>query len=355
MTARLHRRRVPAIVGAGVAGAGMIVAALIEPRAAAAGWLVGFAFWSQVLLGSLALLLIHRLTAGRWGTVMPPCSAAAAAIPVLFLLIIPVFVGIPTLYPWSATGAAGAAGAADAARPDVLAHYLNTPFFIIRSILAVAGWTALVLLLPRIEGRRGQLFAAIGLVFHCVITSSVAIDWYLSAEAPFTSSSFGASVVITQLVAAMAWAVIFSAGPERDVATGDAGGLLLTFVLGITYVDFMAVLVIWYGDLPREELWFVTRGRMPWPVLAAGTFILASVAPIFSLMLARVRNSRSALRWVAACVLAGLACYDAYLIAPPSGAAALVPSLLALIGIGLGLVALAESAPLGTRRPLGVR
>lgn len=241
------------------------------------------------------------------------------------------FVAIPALYPW--------AGAAGDIKPDVLSFYLNVPFFMLRGIVALAGWSALALMMPRIAGRAGQLVAAIGLVFHCVVVSSVAIDWYLSTEAPFTSSSFGASVAITQLIAALAWAILIIGGTE-DVAVSDIGGLLLAFVLGITYVDFMAVLVIWYGDLPHEEAWFVGREHFPWLLLAWGSFMLASVVPIMSLLLARVRSSRFALRRVAASVLVGLAFYDAYLIAPPFGIASLIPSLLTTIGIGLGIAGL---------------
>jgi hypothetical protein len=333
----------PGLVVIVLAAVGMVVAALIEPKAAAAGWLSGFAFWSQVLVGSLALAMIHRLTSGRWGeAVAPVILSTAAATPLLLVLAIPMFIAIPALYPW--------AGATAAARPDVLSYYLNAPLFIVRAIIAMAGWSALAILLPRLERWTGQLVAAIGLVFHCVVISSVAIDWYLSLEVPFTSSSFGASVAIIQLIAALAWAILFL-GETENGAVSDIGGLLLAFVLGITYVDFMAVLVIWYGDLPNEESWFVLRQHSLWPLLAAGAFILATVVPIVFLLLARVRASRSALRWVAVAVLVGLALYDAYLIAPPFGVAALIPALLATVGIGLLIAGIDRAAsPPASRR-----
>jgi hypothetical protein len=317
-------------VGAALAAAGLVIAALFDPKAAAAGWLVGFAFWSQVLIGSLLLLMIHRLTAGRWGEIIAPALLpAAASIPLLFLLAVPLFVAIPVLYPWFDHAAA--------IKPDVLSHYLNTPFFVVRSLIALAGWTALVILLPRMTGVRGQLVAAFGLVFHGFAISGIAIDWYLSLEAPFTSSSFGASVAVTQLIAAMAWAVLLAPEPAGDENVGDLGALLLAFLLGITYIDFMAVLVIWYGDLPREEIWFVERAALPWPLLAAGAFILVSVFPVFLLMLSRVRKSRMALRILGLSALIGLALYDVYLIVPPFGPASLVSTLLALIAIGFAL------------------
>jgi hypothetical protein len=105
-------------------------------------------------------------------------------------------------------------------------------------------------------------------------------------------------------------------------------------------VDFMAVLVLWYGDVPRTVAWFVARDHRPWTALAIASFLLVSLIPFGALILARVRHSHSALRIVAAGVLVGLFCYDAYLVAPPFGAAALLPALLATIAIGLLLAAL---------------
>ncbi len=328
-----RRMRGPSLIaGAAAAFAALAVAAFFDPKAAAAAWLVGFAFWSQVLVGSLLLIMIHRLTSGRWGEIIAPALLQnAAAVPLLSLLAIPLFVAIPALYPWW--------NHAGEIKPDVLSRYLNAPFFIVRTVIALAGWSTLAILLPRTAGARGRLLAAVGLAFHCVIVSSVAIDWYLSLEAPFTSSSFGASVAVTQLIAAMACAVLLAPEAEGDENIRDLGALLLAFVLGITYIDFMAVLVIWYGDLPREEVWFVERNALPWPLFAAGAFVLVSIIPTFSLMLARVRRSRAALRLLGAGVLLGLALYDIYLIAPPFGATSLPAALLALSAIGLFLAA----------------
>ena len=329
----LHRAawRNAGFVGAAGAAALLIIAAMFDAKVAAAGWLVGFAFWAQILLGSLTLTMVHRLTGGRWGGIAAPViEPAAAAVPLLVVLAIPLFIAVPILYQWPHRPAS--------IKPDVLSYYLNTPSFIVRSGLALIGWSALALFLPRTSGRPGQLLAALGLVFHALILSSVSIDWYLSLEAPFTSSSFGASVAISALVGALALTAAVAPMPEDDPAVGDVGGLLLATILGITYIDFMAVLVIWYGDLPREEIWFVERDRLPWALLAAAAFVLTSLGPVLALLLSRVRNAQRPLRAVGICVLLGVAAYDAYLIAPPAGGLALLAALLAAAGIGLALV-----------------
>ena len=321
-------------VGAAVAAVFLIVIAVFDPKTAAAGWLVGFAFWTQILIGGLTLAMIHRLTSGRWGEIAAPViGPACAAVPVLVALAIPVFIAIPVLYPWVHY-------APGTTKQDVLTYYLNAPSYIVRSMIALTGWSAIALLLPRTIGRRGQLLAALGLVFHALVISSVAVDWYLSSEVPFTSSSFGASVAISSLMGALAWTVLTLPTSADDPALGDLGGFLLATVLGITYMNFMAVLVIWYGDIPREEIWFVARDRFPWNALAFAAFLLLSVIPVLSLLLSRIRNGRRPLRAVGGCILVGLTCYDTYLIAPPSGACALATAFLAVVGIGLGVVSL---------------
>jgi hypothetical protein len=350
-----HQRRLAwrdaAFVGAVWFALVLIALAVFRPQAAAAGWLIGFTFWAQILIGSLTLIMIHRLTSGRWGEIIAPAlEPAAASVPLLLVLAVPVFVAIPLLYPWSQQP--------DSIKPDVLSYYLNTPSYIGRTLIALFGWSALALLLPRITGRSGQLVAALGLVFHALIISSVAIDWYLSLGAPFTSSSFGGSVAVSALVSALAWAALSAPIIEDDPAVGDVGALLLATILGITYIDFMAVLVIWYGDLPREEIWFVARDRLPWSALAVAAFLLSSLLPVLALLLSRVRNRARPLRVVAGCVLVGLACYDAYLVAPPSPGFALAAAVLAIVGIGLALVGCFASGIenlLSSREPASAR
>ncbi len=345
---RTPRDRIAVLVGVAAALAGLVVCTIIDPRVAAAGWLIGFVFWAQILVGSLSLVMIYRLTSGRWGEAI---GSAVSAMPLLFLLAIPVFVAIPALYPW--------AQHSPSVKPDVLSLYLNRPAFIVRSLVAFAGWSALALLLPRSRGRPGQLLAALELVFHAVVISSVSIDWYLSIEVPFTSSSFGASVAIASLVAALAWAAVWMPASENDAAIGDVGALLLATVLGLTYIDFMAVLVIWYGDLPREETWFVARSQFPWTVLAAAAFVFGSVIPVLALIQSQFRNRRRPLRAIGLMTLAGIAAYDGYLVAPPLGALALVPALLAIGGIGLTLIGMTSffaGAPRSfAREPFDVR
>lgn len=328
-----------------VAAACLAAAAIMQPQKTAAGWLIAFIYVSAIPLGSLALLMIHRLTGGHWGDALRGfLEPLAGAIPLLALLFVPILVALPLLFPWT--------GDAPRVKADVAALYLNSPLFILRSAMAFAGWIALALALPHAGGRNGTLLAATGLIFYAVATSFVSVDWILSAAPSFVSTSFGASVAIMHLLAALAFAALAAPLPDEK-ATRDLGGLMLAVALGLTYLDFMAVLVIWYSDLPEKVDWFAARTAPPWNWLALAAFVFTAAMPVLALLLSRVRASRRALRAAGASILAGLAFHDAYLIGPPYGAwslAAALPSLVLLAAVAVLFARLdAPARLLGTR------
>ena len=107
-----------------LAAAALLVVGVVSPRIAAAGWLIAFIFLSSIPLGALAWLMISRLTGGYWGeSLRPTLEGAAATIPLLGILFIPVLVALPLLYPWVA--------GSDAIKADVANLYLNIPLFVI--------------------------------------------------------------------------------------------------------------------------------------------------------------------------------------------------------------------------------
>jgi hypothetical protein len=331
-----HRLRlgVLAIIGA-AATIGYAVMALVAPRSAATGILVAFLFWSGISIGALAAMMIHRLTGGAWGYANARAfELAAGLLPLVALSAVAVFLLVPALYPW--TG--GSTGTA----PDVAHWYLNSPLFVLRTCVAFAGWIAIYLLI-RLPGTAGTLAAGFGLVFYGLIVGVVGLDWIQSIEPPFFSSSFGASLAFTQLLAAFAATALLAPQDQHESATFDLGGLMLATVLGLTYIDFMAVLIVWYGNLPHKVEWFLRRDQFPWSAVAWAAFILVSAVPGFALLFTRVRASRTKLRAVALAVLVGIAMYYAWLVAPAGGAASLLAAAFAITGFGGLLIGLGET------------
>lgn len=318
----------------GFGAAALIVGAFFWPRIAAAGWLIAFVYGSAFPLGALVLLLIHRLTGGHWGHALQHfLEPLSTLVTILAALFVPIMIAMPEIFPWTGDSAQAAA--------NFGTIYLSGPLFIVRAIIAFVVWSVLALTLPHVSSKSGQVLASLGLLFYVVITSFVATDWILSSGPPFISTSFGASFIVTQILSALALAALLGVAFDEQ-AVRDLAGLMLATVLGLTYIDFMAVLVIWYGDLPNKSGWFVVRDDSVWRAIAIVAFVLGSLLPVLALLFERVRKSRAALRVVAASILAGLMFYDAYLLAPPYGTPALASAIVALCVLAAALALTAD-------------
>ncbi len=320
------------------------IAAILAPALALRGWVVGFLAVSCPMLGALAVTLIHRLTGGAWGVAFGPrLLPAARATPLLCLYLLPLLAGAPLVYGWAA-----APGGLDAQTHRL---FLNLPLFVLRSAVAVLGWSAIALRLDRILGPHGRLGAGLGLAFHGIAVSVVAVDWVLTVQPSWTSSNFGMELAVMQLAAAFAWAGLSPGLARTDRDAGDLIGLLFAAVLGLTYLEFVSFLVVWYGDRPSLDSWYLLRARPPWqaPVwIALGLDLIAVALMIWR----RAIGVRRALRLISLAVLAGLVSYQVWLLAPAFGAACLPFALLALVGMGgVWIAAMNRAPPVDRRQP----
>lgn len=303
----------------------------------ARGWLVAWLVWSAVPVGSLVLMLIHRVTGGRWGEALAPALRPAAALmPLAALAFLGVGVSLPALYPWAADPGT--------VKPDIAKLYLDPALFDLRAASALVGWSLLALLC--LAGRCGPLAAALGLSFYGLTLSLVAVDWILSVEPHFTSSAFAANIALHQLLAALAWAAMASPpGLDEDRAS-DLAGLILATLLGVLYLGLMSYIVAWYGDLPEKAAWYLKRGTGPWIAVLLASLATGGLLPFAALLFARIRRSAAALRVVGLLVLIGVALHLAWYVLPAyeSGAGAAA----AFAVSGLALLALV-SVPVGRR------
>jgi hypothetical protein len=338
--------RLPWTLLLGVVGAAALgLAAFVAPRSAAQGWLAAFVFWSGISVGALVLLLTHRLTGGRWGeTLAPALLPLAGLMPLAALAYLPLAAGTVAIFPWAADPGS--------LPPGVASIYLNGPAFLIRSGVALAGWSLLSVLV--VQGRCTILVAALGLAFHGLIVGVVAVDWILSLEPPFTSSAFGAGIAIQQILSALAVAALLA--PERSApAARDLAGLTITALLGVVYLDFMSYVVAWYGNLPDKAAWYLRREEAGWAWPLGAAFLVGAVIPFAGLLSGRVRASRGALRAVGALILIGVWLHVLWLVAPAFGSGALAAAFGALLVMVAVSMALLSAVPiLRSWRPLHV-
>jgi len=278
-------------------------------------WLVAVVLATGVASGCLALSLLHALTGGAWGqAVRRPLEAAAATLPVLGVLFVPLLVGLPRLYPW--------------ARPDevaadpLLQHkaaWLNVPGFTGRFALVFLVWIASALVharLVRRDERRGRpapghatrRVAAPALLAWVLATTVAAIDWIMSLEPHWTSSLFGLAFVSGSALSALAFVVLATvaapgaAGEDPAARLHDLGTLLFAFVMLFAYLAFSQFLLIWSADVPEEVTFYLDRSRGGWGWVAGALALLHFAVP-FGILLGR--GVKRDPRWLGA-IAAGL-------------------------------------------------
>jgi hypothetical protein len=318
------------VVGSGI---GWIVAPAAFPHA----WLAALACWIGWPLGSLALLLIHALTGGRWGwAVRPQLVAGLATLPLVVPFVIPLLFVLGALYPWSL--------------PDAHPHnafYLNLPFFYARGIIYIVVWLALgaaVLWALRREDPQPLLYrmAPPGLILLAVTVTYAAIDATMSLDPEFKSSIYGLVVGTEAVLFALSIAVLAAsiAAPPDKRGTEDLGKLMLGLVIFWAYLDFMQILIIWQSDLPKEAAYYLPRVTHGWQYVAGVIAVLHFFLPFFLLLWPQVQGSRRALGGIAAALVGVEVLRAWWLVVPASGRGfglLDVLAMLAMFGFGAGL------------------
>ncbi len=257
-----------------------MLGALFQREQFVRAYLLAYIFWISITLGCLAILLIYHLAGGSWGVVVRRfLEASTRLFPLLLVMCIPLLFGLPVLYPW--------ARPEEVAQDALLQHkslYLNVPFFLIRLALYFVVWIGGSFLLNRWSReqdrsanpelvRRLQFFSAIGLVLYGLTATFASIDWMMSLEPHWFSTIYGIMFVVGQILLAFAFIIVTLSlladrKPLSDVVTSahfhDLGNLLLAFVMLWAYIAFSQYLIIWSGNLPEENEWYLHRMAGGW-------------------------------------------------------------------------------------------
>lgn len=304
----------------------VITLTLTPTRAFAAGWLGAFVFLSMIPIGSLALLLIHGITGGRWGEDFSPVlEPAARTMPLLLLAFLPIILLRPDLYPWPAHEVPA----------DVARDYLNPLFFAFRTVVALIIWSVMVWY----RLWTNQLWAGLALVVHGLLITFVPPDWVLTLRPISTSAGFGLGFGIEQMFAALGFVALLAPQGDDPRAGRDLAGIIVTTLLGTVYFDFMAFLIIWYGNVPEKVDWYVARTYGAWPAVAFASFVLAAAIPFLAVLSPSVRAKPAPMRVLGGLVLAGIALHVAWLTMPIFGYGPAIPAILS--GLVLALLAVA--------------
>lgn len=253
----------------------------------ARAWLAAYMLAASWPLGSLALILIHALTGGRWGEALRPALLLGlCAMPAVLLGPLPLLPWITELYPWL----------------HGQDFYRNGTFMAVRGVLYLVVWFGLA---GAVALGREALVAAPGLFLLAVTFSFAAVDATLTLNPQFVSSIYGMIAGCGAVLLALAVAVLIAAPSLPAGTRADEGKLLLALTILWTYLDFMQVLIVWQSDLAHEAPWYLQRSTGIWGSVGQGVVLVQSVLPIALLLSPAVRRSVPGLRLVCGLLLLG--------------------------------------------------
>ncbi len=299
-----------------------VLGALQNPDQFWRSYLLAFAFWLEIGLGSLGLVMLHHLVGGRWSALIRRImETGAMTLPLLAVLFVPLLFGLHSLYPWT--------DSATVAANELLQRksaYLNVPFFIGRAALYFVVWLSLAYLLNRwsleqAQGGNDQLAArlrrlsAVGIILYMLTVTFAAFDWLMSLEPEWFSSIYGLMYIIGAALAGLALAILglawlsgkFFSEPKPTnpwmKSFNDLGNFMLGFVMIWAYFAFSQFLIIWSANLPEEAVWYVHRSQGGWQTVALVLIALHFLLPFFLLLSRQLKRQAPWLTRLAVLIL----------------------------------------------------
>ncbi|HSU05685.1 MAG TPA: hypothetical protein VLI93_08940 [Acetobacteraceae bacterium] len=295
-----------------------VIGWIVTPRLFPHAWLAALACWIGWPLGSMALLLIHSISGGRWGhAVRPQLVIGVISLPLVVIAVLPLIPELHALYPW--------------ARPEV-AHdlgntsYLNVPFVCGRGVLYLVLWLLLGALILRalrqpVPDLALYRLAPFGLIMLMLTATFAGFDATLSLDPHFNSSVFGMILAAEAVLLALSIATFFTlliTRLERH-ATEDLGKLLLALLVLWGYFEFMQLLIVWNSDLAIDAPWYVARSEHGWGIVAYITFAVHFVLPFLLLLWPQVQGSRRGMLAVSFLLISGEIPRAWWLVVPATG------------------------------------
>ncbi len=283
------------------------IGAFLKPDLFYSSYLVSFVFWLSIALGSLFLLVLHYLTGAVWSVVLRRLfEHLTSVIPLFLILFIPVIFGIHHLFEWSHT---------EIVKNDALlthkSAFLNTPFFIIRSLVYFVIWSFTALFFFKLSLKQDQTgdssilttlrrTSPPAIILFALTLTFASFDWLMSLEAHWYSTIFGVYIFSGATVGALAGMIILVLFLHKNNMLKntitvehyhDLGKLLFTFTVFWAYMAFSQYFLIWYANIPEETIWYQHRWIGSWKIISLLLVFGHFVVPFFTLLIRAMKRS----------------------------------------------------------------
>jgi len=272
---------------------------MLDPDRAWANYLLNNYYFVSLAIGAAFFGAIQYISQSGWSAAFKRIPEAMASyIPVAAVLFLILYFGMHTLFQWSQDGIT--------AMDAVLAHkavYLNIPFFFLRLILFFSLWIVMIRLLRKLslkedaEGGmtffyKSEKYSKILIFIIAVSFTLFGIDMIMSLEqdwysAIFAAKSFIAAFLHASTVIALIAIILYRLGHLPMLNNShlhDFSRYIFMLSLIWGYFNFVEFMLIWYGNIPAETVFFVKRSGGAFGALFFVNIALNWLVPFLFLM-----------------------------------------------------------------------
>jgi hypothetical protein len=332
-----------------------VLGALVNPHQLSYSWLFAFAFFFTLCAGCFFWTIVHHATDAEWSVVVRrQLENIAALLVVLALFFVPILLLRHHLYAWMDIPR-GAEASLDTKRA-----YLNWGFFLGRAVLFLGFFAFAALALRRFSVRQDKdgnprftiamrKVAFISLPMFALCLTFGAFDWLMSLNYRWFSTMFGVYIFAGAAGSSMSLLVLVitalrRAGYLKDVVTLEhyhiMGKWMLAFCVFWAYIGYGQYMLIWYGNIPEETQFFITRNTESWWALSMLLVVGRFFGPFAILLLRSIKKEPRRLCYVAGWIVC-MQMLDMYLIVLPAlhgaGVHVSIWDVVSLIAIGATL------------------
>ena len=270
-------------------GAATVIFGLITDRKATwANWLIVNYYFFSIAMGGAFFFVIQSISQSGWSSAFKRISEAMMSyVPFAALFFLLIYFGVNDLYQWSHKEAV--------AINPLLQHksvFLNVPFFFARMVLDFLLWIFFIWKLRQISLQedladtsdttgimslfaKTELFSKIFIFVLAVTFSLAAIDWIMSVDVRWYSTIFALKnlvaaflhgiSILTLIVFILYKRGYFPFFNEYHLHDFARYIFMLSIVWG--YFWFAQFMIIWYGNIPEETVYYSVRWKEGWKTL----------------------------------------------------------------------------------------
>lgn len=293
------------LIGIGVVA--FVLGFIFDAKRTWANYLLNNYYFLSIAIGAAFFGAIQYITNSGWSAAFKRIPEAMAAyIPFAGVFFLILFFGMHSIFEWT--------------HDEVIQHdhliqhkspYLNVPFFFIRVVVFFAVWTILSRILRKFSLKedevggllyfqKSELYSKIFIFVIAITFTLFSVDMLMSLDPHWFSTLFAAksfiaaflhgSSIITLIV------IILNRTGNLDLLNRShlhdfTRYIFMTSIIW-GYFNFSEFMLIWYGNIPEETVWFVERWDGAYKILFFVNIILNWAMPFFVLMPRKTSRSK---------------------------------------------------------------